>query len=126
MKLSDFKIWPTAVTDSPNQLRMWQADVYGVGAVVAAVSELLAGDAKTIHFVAAKHPVEGGDALRTYSFGIGLDTYRNRSVRFLGERNDPDGAGSSRLTDCPTRETVTGAIVFLLARASEHFWRVQP
>lgn len=134
MNLTDLKIWPTAtdLPDMASHLRMWQDDVHGVGAVVAAVRELLAGKAHTIHFVVAK---QGGEVIQTYGFGIGKavkDKYRQATVRYVGERNDPDGNGSHALmgprpdNDQLAPDRVAASIVHVLAAQSAWFWRIQP
>lgn len=75
-------------------LDMWQEDVCGAGAVVAAVDAVLSGDGTVATLIGSDHPKDGGVVRRIVTFGVGHVDHKP-CVRYCGEGMSPNGAGSS-------------------------------
>jgi hypothetical protein len=59
-KITADKVKETIYQDTPENLRMWQCDVFGPMAVVTALSELLEGERKSVTIAGTDNPRKGG------------------------------------------------------------------
>ena len=122
---------PTAVAGAPDNLAMWQDDVHGPSAVLAAVRRVLdahkAGQTHVETIIAADHPRRGGIIRSVIAFGVG-DVDGSPCIRYCTPGGSPNGDGSSSII--PTwygkravdAVEVALALVHVAARAAESYW----
>jgi len=109
----------------------FREDVYGVAAIINASRDILKG--AIVRFGKGARDPESGDfqvvEAFTFALGKGGDPkkgYAPITVRYCGEENDPNGAGSHALTppDVPNycmSETAIAVHIALVLKGSEFF-----
>lgn len=118
-------VYPTAHQEVPDNIKPWQHDVSGLGAIISVVDSLLEGKSTIETLVVCHHPNSSGEIIKTYT--LGLTTINGvKVVQYLaGIKSKPASAGSYSVVSTPyptDRALIVATLVCHIIRDTPDCW----